>query len=1609
MNSLVRLTAIVILLVGILWGQNDGTPTFGLQKSFGIDTVDLVTLTPELTIPIYSQPGMLPSTPQLELSESCQIIPYPFNNGQSWEDKASCATQRAWSVNNYGYYRYYYTPYSSGSCAAYEYFNIQGGDLTIHTFGLSRVWYTSTCGPTSGTFTATDDSGWQLYATVTTSGLSVTAYDASGNSVSVLCGGCSGTAAFKDPYGNTASEVISGNTVSWTDEYGIAAPTLTNSGTASEALTWINSTGGNEQLTETYGSSQNMSSNFHSCVYVQESGSITPLTSLNFPDGSTIGFSWEQGPASGTLTGRLGGYTTRQGGTVTYSYSNDYCVITGSGKTVKGYLYPGTLTRTDADGTWTFSMNWVCNTNVETTTVLDPGQNKTVYTFTGFFPAQVSPCGGTTEASASPNLTQVQVYQNTGTVSSPVYSLLETIVYCYNGNTSSCPTTVVTPFAQITERDTYTTLGSMSNSSRIQELYDSYGNTTSVARYDFGASSPTRTTTTSYGNWNGTACVSIGSYIQNRSCDTKTYDGTSSGVLLSETRNTYDTHGGLTKTQSWTGSTWESTSYTRNPNGTAATMTPPYGSATSYGYAATGSGGCNQLLLTSTTTGSLTTSQTWNCNGAVVLTQTDENNQITITSYNDPFFRVTSVTDPMGNETTTQYTSPTQTTVTPPGGYGNVVTTVDGLGRLTDSQIQKGPGATTYDTQSFLRWFENGYWAQIKNTPCVTTIAALCPTTNHGKPAEAYTLSDTLQRTVSVYDALQAQYTVTSYTNQDSQSVLYPAPSGEHLKTVQQEVNGVGQLTSTCKLLTSGGASCGEVIGGSGIVDTYAYTYASGSATTKVTRGSEQKTTVIDGIGRTISAVTPEQGTVTSVFDLATSTCTTAYSGHLVARQTGLSTECLSYDTYNRLVQQTYYVNSTASHCSYFVFGDTSPTVPSGSGITYSYGNNRVVNAYTSETCGGRSGLSVDEWFSYNKDGHITDVWESTPQSGGYYHTSATYDARGTITSLHSPALFATQYFSLDNQGRVNGANLGAGSPEMSNGAFDAAGKVISGTIGGSDSEAFTYDNDERMSTWTYTVGSASQTGTVYYNGNGTLSEVAIGDGFNAGGTETCYYNPSLATGSGYDDVGRLVGVNCGSLWTQAYSYDQYDNITESGSLSWACAGGCYNTKNQYTTVLAGTVSYDAAGDVTNDGINSYTWYPDQKLEGIVSSGTLQCGVSGYCALYDAYGLLAQTSGGSSFTEYLISPVGTVAKMNGQTTVTLRLPLSGGELLLTNSNLYFGFGDWLGSARIFEQINTGGAGTVVKDTAFSPYGYSYDTVIDVGDYGPVDLDFIGLFQDIAPGTNIFDTANRELPVGQARWLSPDPANSSWNAYVYVTDPNSFIDPSGLDCVNSIDGHVVEGDCEGKDPNHEFYVDCDGCLQGIRFVEDENGNLVGLESHGSEVSVVAAFLNNGDLLAPVNGKVKCSGECLGDVVTVNGGSTNVNDLLSIIDFSLRGHGSTAVMTNGYPHITPEQAEYLCSLTATLGLNGSGGGDTFHFPDAGRASPAQGQLVWDNTKDTLPTKSLPAEALNPAGAHAGEGAGGAAVLAGYVSAHMAAENTCLELYKSDVARGYIVPHE
>jgi RHS repeat-associated protein len=551
-----------------------------------------------------------------------------------------------------------------------------------------------------------------------------------------------------------------------------------------------------------------------------------------------------------------------------------------------------------------------------------------------------------------------------------------------------------------------------------------------------------------------------------------------------------------------------------------------------------------------------------------------------------------------------------------------------------------------------------------------------------------------------------------------------------------------------------------------------------------------------------VSSTTPEGGTVTYAYDSLPSAC----NGHAFALPGKLietafangNYSCYQYDALGRTTAITGISGSNLLCKRFFYDGSSGATGTIPTGVTAPLNpDGRMVEAET-DNCTTPITPITDEWFSYDKDGHMADMWELTPHSGLYYHSHvAAFAGNGVPLSvqLANPSLY-TETYGLDGEGRLN--SLISGSETIVSGTtYNAASQPTYIDIGtGTDQSDYLYDSTGRMTNWTFQVGSTgSETGALTWNPNGTLRQLLIDDGYNSGGSQTCTFGTSAVMG--YDDLGRLLSDNCGSVWEQTFSYDQYDNLTKSGSSSWN--PGYNSSNNQYST----GATYDSSGNLTNDSIHTYVWNPFNKVSSIDSSA---CSSNGECITYDALGRIVETSYDGVYTEIWYTQLGKGVYMQGSSPYYAYWPTPGGGTVEVNGNAvtsYYMHKDWLGNARLSQTIISH---DVISDQAYAPYGEVYNKLA-TGAGVPAQM-FTGDTQDIVSG--IFDTPNRELNASQGRWLSPDPAGAHWNQYAYVTNPNSRIDPSGLeDCSSDSDDSEDcngNGDNGGGDPDLPSFLD-----------------------------------------------------------------------------------------------------------------------------------------------------------------------------------------------------------
>ena len=1006
--SFIVLCVLTALLTKAASGQvAPGMPVYSAFDAHEVDTVDLMNNAILISTPIMSKSGAFP----LNFSMSGNY--YVFSTNAVWQTASAQLNTELNSAAN-GFISSNgltaNTPITGVTCP--------GGGTTTRYTNWSVIEANGTQHPlppgdysdrTSGGTSCLTGSGFTAQTT-DNSGLTVTV-PANGNAASsIFERNGTGISANLVTDSNSNDLVLNAGTI--TDTLGLAAVTATSPTLG--PFSWTNVSGSSSQLTVST-TSPKLETAF-GCPGIGEINNTfttTLASGSNFPDGTSLGITYETTPGhSPNVTGRIKEIILREGGTVTYTYGGSNNGINCTYQTVP------TLTRTQGNGditTYTLAYSIIGGGPgyQATNTVIDPGGNKTIYTFTGFNSTGVN-------SAASQLLTQVQHYQGAST-------LLTTDVYCYNGVSSNCSTTA-TATGQITEVDVYHTISGMSTSSRTQTFYDVYGNITFLLEYDFGATSYTRRTIIAYGSWNGSACVSIGNNINDKPCNIavdqpnvgqKTYVA---GSLFS-----YDSHGNLAATSLWNGSAYigQSTANAYNPNGTPSITYDLANNATTYTYAAANYSHCSLCtqhpFATSINKGGLTVSSTWDGYGGVKLTDVDANLNTTTYGYgSDPFNRVTSIQDPLENVVYKTYpTGSAPDTANSSFAFNtnsiqNTTQTTDVYGRTTNVQTQQSPTATNYDTVSTAYGWSGNYRTVATSEPCSVTSGGTCTTvhTNYLDP-----LGRLIQHTTTYNEELTH-----AYTQNDDLSVLLFPPSGETKKQVQTQYDGLGRPTSICAIssIVSGNISCGQNTNTSatGVLTTNSYTSATGSTTISSIRGLQTRSQTYDALGRVRSVTTPEGGTVSYYWDTSAPDCNNGEVGTLNESKDGLGNiNCYYHDALGRLV--THSANGAAGHtCRIFAFDtEAAPaqTPPTGYSLANTAG--RVVEAYTNDCNGGAP--IVDEWFSYDKGGHMTDMWELTPHSGTYYHSHATFAGNGIplTVQLANPGLY-TETYGLDGEGR---------------------------------------------------------------------------------------------------------------------------------------------------------------------------------------------------------------------------------------------------------------------------------------------------------------------------------------------------------------------------------------------------------------------------------------------------------------------------------------------------------------------------------------------------------------------------------------------------------------
>lgn len=331
-----------------------------------------------------------------------------------------------------------------------------------------------------------------------------------------------------------------------------------------------------------------------------------------------------------------------------------------------------------------------------------------------------------------------------------------------------------------------------------------------------------------------------------------------------------------------------------------------------------------------------------------------------------------------------------------------------------------------------------------------------------------------------------------------------------------------------------------------------------------------------------------------------------------------------------------------------------------------------------------------------------------------------------------------------------------------------------------------------------------------------------------------------------YDDADRLIQAKVHPLGRVDYEHDPADNLLSvSGNKTNFTAS--YNDLNEISLANGQSFSYDAAGQLINDGERQYTWDAAHRLVSVrdIASGAL--------TQYQYDGLSrrvtithqANPSATPVTTNYLWCNE-TLCQARNATNVVLATYYDQGQLN-GNSPLYYAR-NHLGS--VMNALDASGK-SVVSYT-YGPYGRTIAEKTSSGQ--GADFRYAGMFYDTSTG--LYLTHHRAYSPAIRRWLSRDPLGEGGgvNVYAYVfNNPVRWTDPLGLFCTFDFAKHYYTG----------------------------GGSTIGLGG----VGLLGAFQNSASVQSAVNGfkqkvsataKAKASGLCTNCDKGIKSTSFNLND-------------------------------------------------------------------------------------------------------------------------------------
>ena len=439
-----------------------------------------------------------------------------------------------------------------------------------------------------------------------------------------------------------------------------------------------------------------------------------------------------------------------------------------------------------------------------------------------------------------------------------------------------------------------------------------------------------------------------------------------------------------------------------------------------------------------------------------------------------------------------------------------------------------------------------------------------------------------------------------------------------------------------------------------------------------------------------------------------------------------------TYDTRNRLIKRTDAMNQSESWVYDGMGHVLTHTDRKGqvTDISYDALNRRSLVSYADgsgvqaayDAANRLTGLtdSVNGSLGWSYDGLDDVIVTSSPQG----NVSYTYDAAGRRTGM-IPAAQAQAIYTYDNANRLIGITQGSETVQVS---YDADNRRTLLTLPNSITVNYGYDAASELTSLAYTLGNGTSLGNLVYS---------------------------------YDQDGRVI-TKSGTFAT-----DMLPTPTTQAPN--------FDLNDRETSFNGQALSYDADGNLTFDGTNTYTWNARNQLTQISQNGNVQLSYS-----YDALGRrVGKASSGGAVTQYLYDGINAVQETQGSTVNPILVGLGIDERFARNDvtgRTYF-LSDMLNSTIAL----TDATGAIRQQYSYDPYGNVTPSDMTTGFTNP--YQYTGREADSA---GLYYYRARYYSPMMGGFIGEDPlgfAGGQASFYAYVDgNPLNDTDPLGLcDC------------------------------------------------------------------------------------------------------------------------------------------------------------------------------------------------------------------------------------